>query len=169
MRPTRCLAPAFLLAALLLSPLAQALDPHFSLTQYTHRIWFTQQGFTQGTVQRIFQGPDGFLWLGTLDGLNRFDPGTQQFLVYRHNPEDSRSLSHSKVNAIWEDRRGTLWIGTDNGLNQLDPGRASFTSLPTSSARVHQTSEASRPLGSHVAVSRWSRVTTIAERQKLLR
>ena len=60
----------------------------------------------------------GFLWLGTLDGLNRFDPGTQQFLVYRHNPEDSRSLSHSKVNAVWQDRRGTLWIGTENGLNQ---------------------------------------------------
>jgi signal transduction histidine kinase/DNA-binding NarL/FixJ family response regulator len=67
--------------------------------------------------------------LGTLDGLNRFDPGTQQFLVYRHNPEDSRSLSHSKVNAIWQDRRGTLWIGTENGLNQLDPVRGSFTSF----------------------------------------
>ncbi len=121
MRPTRCFAPAFLLAALQLSPLALALDPHFSLTQYTHRIWFTQQGFTQGTVQRIFQGPDGYLWLGTQRGLVRFDG-------VKFTPAESlfpTLPANLWIRAGWEDASGGIWIGTsDAGVFYLKDHKA---------------------------------------------
>ena len=55
---------------------------------------------SHNNVIAIFEDRAGFLWLGTLDGLNRFDPATGQFLVYRHNSEDPHSLSHNKVNAL---------------------------------------------------------------------
>jgi signal transduction histidine kinase/ligand-binding sensor domain-containing protein len=99
-----------LLATLLLSPLALALDPHFSLTQYNHRIWFTQQGFTQGTVQRIFQGPQGYLWLGTQRGLVRFDG-------VKFTPAESifpALPANLWIRAGLEDKRGGIWIGTSD-------------------------------------------------------
>jgi ligand-binding sensor domain-containing protein/two-component sensor histidine kinase len=96
--------------AALLSPFAAALDPHFSLTQYNHRIWFTQQGFTQGTVQRIFQGPQGYLWLGTQRGLVRFDG-------VKFTPAESIFPSlpaNLWVRAGLEDKKGGIWIGTND-------------------------------------------------------
>ncbi len=53
------------------------------------------------------------MWLGTLDGLNRFDG--YRFTIYKHDPEDPGSLSDSGVRALCEDREGTLWVGTNNG------------------------------------------------------
>ena len=106
----------------------------------------------------IFEDRAGFLWLGTLDGLNRFDPRTEQFLVYRHNSQDPHSLSHNKVNAIWEDRQGTLWIGTENGLNQLDRSRGSFhQSSPDRTACP--TTRSSRFWKTIRGTSGWPRIT----------
>ncbi len=66
----------------------------------------------------IHQDARGFVWLGTREGLNRHDG--YRFRVYRHDPDDSRSLSDSDVRAICSDSRGELWIGTQNGgLNRL--------------------------------------------------
>ena len=69
------------------------------------------------------------MWLATFAGLNRFDPKTEQFTVYRHDPQNVRSLSHNSVNAIREDRQGLLWVGTRYGLNQLDRSRGAFTAF----------------------------------------
>jgi signal transduction histidine kinase/ligand-binding sensor domain-containing protein len=109
MQPIRSI-PALLIAALTLSSSALALDPHFSLTQYNHRIWFTQQGFTQGTVQRIFQGPQGYLWLGTQRGLVRFDG-------VKFTPAESifpTLPANLWIRAGLEDKTGGIWIGTSD-------------------------------------------------------
>src|SRR5262249_30312894 len=55
----------------------------------------------------------GYIWLGTEDGLNRFDGAN--FKVYKHDPSDPSSLPSSFVWSIDEDRDGNLWIGTDGG------------------------------------------------------
>jgi ligand-binding sensor domain-containing protein/anti-sigma regulatory factor (Ser/Thr protein kinase) len=99
-----------LLAAALLPATALALDPHVSLTQYTHRIWLPQQGFTQGTIQKIWQTPDGYLWLGTQRGLLRFDG-------VRFTPAESifpNLPPNLWVRAGLADKDGGVWIGTSD-------------------------------------------------------
>ncbi len=67
------------------------------------------------------------LWVGTT-GLNRFDPRTETFHHYLHDPKRANSLSHNTVNAIIEDSTGALWIGTAQGLNRFTPdGPGGFT------------------------------------------
>src|SRR5258706_9857385 len=61
-----------LLVALLCST-AHALDPRRAVTQYRHQLYTTEDGLPSSTVSHIAQTPDGYLWLGTYDGLARFD------------------------------------------------------------------------------------------------
>lgn len=84
-----------------------------------------EQGLSQCTVGAIFQDRRGFLWIGTSDGLNRYDG--YSFKHYKHIPGDSTSLSHNAVTAIAEDGLGRLWIGTgEGGLNRFDPQHDRF-------------------------------------------
>jgi diguanylate cyclase (GGDEF)-like protein len=71
-----------------------------------------RDGLSQSSVLAIHQDRDGFVWLGTEDGLNRFDGCT-------HDPADPTSLSSDDVYALHVDRSGALWIGTTAGLNRL--------------------------------------------------
>ncbi len=74
-------------------------------------------GLSQSSVNFITQGKKGFLWLGTQDGLNKFDG--YKFKFYQNNPLDTNSLSGNWVYSIDNDTLGTVWIGTNNGLNKL--------------------------------------------------
>ena len=68
----------------------------------------------------LVQDSSGTLWMGTLgQGLFRFDPQTEKFTHFTHDPEDSNSLSHLIVRALAVDRDGGLWIGTLGGLDKL--------------------------------------------------
>jgi signal transduction histidine kinase len=71
----------------------------------------------------------GRLWIGTRSGgLNRLDPDSTAFVVYRHDRANLASLSHDTVRGLAEDARGFIWVGTaDGGLNRLDPGTGAFT------------------------------------------
>ena len=80
----------------------------------------------------LFEDRAGILWLGTQnEGLERFDPRTEELRTYRHNSNDPQSLSGNRVNAIREDRQGRLWVGTENGLNLLDRNRGTFSIFTT--------------------------------------
>ena len=86
---------------------ALALDPSRSLTQYQNDQWQTDRGLPQSTVQAITQTRDGYLWVGTLDGLARFDG--VRFTVFdgRTVPE----LGTGSILGLMEDTDGNLWIG----------------------------------------------------------
>lgn len=86
--------------------------------QYRFTHFDSNKGLSNGSVHCIFQDSDGYIWIGTQDGLNRFDG--YGFTVYRYEEEDSLSLSDSFVVSITEDTLGNLWIGTRNGLNSLN-------------------------------------------------
>ena len=62
----------FGLVCLLASPV-WALDPHKALTQYSRTVWTQEHGLPQDTIRAIVQTTDGYLWLGTDEGLARFD------------------------------------------------------------------------------------------------
>ena len=84
-----------------------------------------EQGLSQSSVLSICQDSMGFLWIGTEDGLNKYDG--YKFTVYKNTPNDPTSLGDNRVNAIIEDRIGNLWIGTSGGgLNMLDRKSGKF-------------------------------------------
>ncbi len=75
-------------------------------------------GLSHNSVYAITQDREGFLWFGTVDGLNRYDG--YEFVTYRHDSADRTSLSNSLVHALYEDREGRLWAGTAQGIDRLD-------------------------------------------------
>jgi diguanylate cyclase (GGDEF)-like protein len=101
-------------------PPASALDPGKAVTQYLHDVWQTEQGLPQNTVNAIAETPDGYLWLGTREGLARFDGVRFTLFDTRSVPE----LGHNFVLALLSDSRGRLWIGNSGGgLVRLEAGR----------------------------------------------
>ncbi|HSE13830.1 MAG TPA: two-component regulator propeller domain-containing protein, partial [Rudaea sp.] len=84
------------------------------------RTYSTPEGLSQATARAIAQDRDGFIWIGTQDGLDRFDG--YGFKVYKHDRTDPASLTHNHVWALLADPDGSLWIGTQaGGLNHYDP------------------------------------------------
>ena len=84
------------------------------------------QGLSSSYVTCIFQDSKGFIWFGTLNGLNKYDGN--KLTTYVNNPEDSSSLSQSTIHAIYEDNKGKLWIGTEaGGLNEYCRETERFT------------------------------------------
>ncbi|MCB9303237.1 MAG: response regulator [Lewinellaceae bacterium] len=86
------------------------------------------EGLSGQSVNCIFQDKQGYLWIGTDNGLNRYDG--YQFTVYEYRANDIHSLSSNWVRAISEDQSGYLWVGTDKGLNRFDPKTQQFNRLP---------------------------------------
>jgi len=98
---------------------AFGLDPNRRLTQYVHRIWQTQQGFSDATVYSIVQTRDGYLWLGTQGGLVRFD-GVRFTPVENIYPAAPTNIW---IRDLTEDPQGALWIATnESGVYRLDHG-----------------------------------------------
>ncbi len=78
-----------------------------------------EHGLSSTTVISIFQDSKGFLWIGTDQGLNKYDG--YGFTLYKHDPDNPNSLSDNNIGRLFEDRYGALWIGTVNGgLNKFD-------------------------------------------------
>lgn len=84
-----------------------------------------EDGLSNSTIEAIHQDDRGFIWLGTRDGLNRYDG--YQMTVYKYNKDYPYSLSDSYVTCIYEDHQRQLWVGTLNGLNRYDPRLNRFT------------------------------------------
>ncbi|MEJ2543464.1 MAG: two-component regulator propeller domain-containing protein [Calditrichaceae bacterium] len=79
-----------------------------------------EQGLSQSTVETIIQDQLGFMWFGTEDGLNRYDG--YEFTIFKHDPDDSTSISNNDIWCLYEDHKGNIWVGTySGGLNCYDP------------------------------------------------
>lgn len=84
-----------------------------------------EEGLSHATAHHIMQDHNGFIWVSTRDGLNRYDG--RSFKKFRRDPEDTNSLSSNTVWITHEDREGLIWIGTSGGgLNIYDPDRRRF-------------------------------------------
>ena len=85
---------------------AQALNPNRAVTDYVHDRWGVEQGLLGGPVYAIAQTPDGYLWLGTENGLVRFDG-----LSFRlFNQTNSAALPAGPVLELMTDAEGNLWL-----------------------------------------------------------
>jgi PAS domain S-box-containing protein len=82
-----------------------ALDPRTPTSQYAHRAWHLEEGLPQSTLQAIAQTPDGYLWIGTQDGIARFDGVT--FKTF----DNELWIRHPFIFSLAVDRHGMLWAG----------------------------------------------------------
>ncbi|NIR09150.1 MAG: hypothetical protein GTN82_27340 [Candidatus Aminicenantes bacterium] len=109
----RCFLSIILFGCVLVSMFSHllALDPHKAITQYKLDIWQTERGLEQNTVLSIWQANDNYIWLGTMNGLVRFDG--VRFKTF--NTNNTKQLHDNIIRIIHEDREGNLWIGTEKG------------------------------------------------------
>ncbi|MBI9061539.1 MAG: SpoIIE family protein phosphatase [Marinilabiliaceae bacterium] len=70
------------------------------------------EGLSNSQVTALFQDSRGFIWVGTTDGLNRYDG--YDFSVFRHHPMDTSSIAGNNIQAITETSNNNIWIGTRN-------------------------------------------------------
>lgn len=97
-----------------------SLDPQKKLTQYVLNTWKTERGLPNNIVIAIVQDHSGYLWLGTAEGLVRFDG--VNFKVFNSN--DKIEFRNELISNLYVDYRGVLWIGTMRGkLFSLEQGR----------------------------------------------
>ena len=86
-----------------------------------------EDGLSQNAGLALLQDSQGFIWIGTQDGLNRYDG--YDFKIFKRDSEDLNSISYNSIIALHEDKNRFLWIGTwGGGLNRYDPKTNQFTS-----------------------------------------
>ncbi len=116
MKPNRWLLFVFILN---LSAILHAQTPTANFQRIS-----LEAGLSSSSVNSIVQDQKGFLWLGTNEGLNKYDG--YGVTVFKHDPDDSLSLSHNGIIRLYADRAGILWVCTRGGLNRFDPVREIF-------------------------------------------
>jgi signal transduction histidine kinase/ligand-binding sensor domain-containing protein len=115
-----------------------------------------RDGLPQNTAFDVIQDRQGFLWVGTNDGLARYDGRT--VIAFRHHQNDASSLSHNTVRRLFEDRNHRLWIRTETGLDRYEALNDRFHHYPI---QAQQLFEDARGLivASHAGLHRYDAAT----------
>src|SRR5262245_25653343 len=111
---------SILLLFLFIPVLSYSLDPNVEITQYNRDTWQIAEGLPQNTIMALVQGHEGYIWLGTHEGLVRFDG--VRFTVF--DKRSSEGVLNNDVLALMEDDEGSIWFGTyGGGLQQYKDGK----------------------------------------------
>lgn len=87
-----------------------------------------EQGLSQGMINGIAEDHQGYLWIATKDGLNRYDGAG--FRIFRNDPDDPHSLAENFIRSIYVDSRNLVWVGTNSsGLDLFDRSTEQFIHL----------------------------------------
>ena len=95
----------------------------------------SEDGLSHDYISQILQDRDGYIWISTWYGLNRFD-GQRVVQFNCYDPE--RRHGNQNVSALFEDRNHILWIGTDEGVFCYNPEKDSFKFIDTKTAEGEQ-------------------------------
>jgi signal transduction histidine kinase/CheY-like chemotaxis protein/AraC-like DNA-binding protein len=111
----------------------------------------------------LFKDSRQNLWVGTFNGLNKFDPGLGQFQRFLSNKQDSTSLSDNEILCINEDSFQNLWVGTNHGLNLMNREKGTFkvyttkNGLPDNSINaIYPDQEGNLWLSTHNGISKFN-------------
>ncbi len=95
--------------------------------QFSHLT--SADGLPVNFIEDIYQDSRGFIWIGTSDGLSKYDGYT--ITTYKHDADNPNSLSNNHISAITEDENGRLWLATEGGgITSFDPDTNQFTRYP---------------------------------------
>lgn len=87
-----------------------------------------EDGLSHNEVTSIVQDKDGFIWIGTRGGLNRYDG--YEFKIFNQVPGDSNSLVNPSIETLFVDSKGNIWIGTKSGgVSKYNPVTGVFTNI----------------------------------------
>jgi ligand-binding sensor domain-containing protein/two-component sensor histidine kinase len=111
-----------------LAAAVQAAPADYSPSLSRFRRIGTEQGLSQASVRALVQDRAGFIWIGTQDGLNRFDGS--EFRLYRRQEGQADSLPGDLVQALAIDPQGVLWVGTSGGLARYREDLDRFEPVP---------------------------------------
>lgn len=100
-------------------------------TPLSGQLFSVEKGASLTRISVIVQDRQGFLWIGTDDGLNRFDG--VHFTVFRNQPYDTTSLCDNNIRSIFVDKKDNLWIGTSGGLSYFDKQTGKFNNFKNDS------------------------------------
>ncbi|MEJ5962636.1 two-component regulator propeller domain-containing protein [Pedobacter immunditicola] len=121
--------PVSLFFTVVLSILISVFPSNAQNKRINFKRYTINEGLSQNTVYALLEDREGIIWIGTEDGLNKFDG--YDFTYYKHENRNPHSISHNQVNALYEDKAGKIWIGTSDGLNVFDKKTEAFTRLNT--------------------------------------
>jgi diguanylate cyclase (GGDEF)-like protein/PAS domain S-box-containing protein len=123
----RCFAVVtFLTLTILLLPHNKALASQYNINQNPlkfERISIAE-GLSQSYVYDIIQDHNGFIWIATQDGLNRYDG--KNFVYYRHDSTNSSSIADNFIRKLFIDKQNVLWVGTNKGLSRYNESLDNF-------------------------------------------
>src|SRR5579859_6464952 len=108
--------------------LLSILDLFLSIPSYAQlqfKVFDTESGLSNNLTTRIVQDRTGYLWVGTLYGLNRFDG--YSFKAFRHNSNDDNSIADNRISALAVDKLNRIWIGGALGITCYEPEKNLFT------------------------------------------
>ncbi|MDB5135715.1 MAG: todS 2, partial [Mucilaginibacter sp.] len=116
----KCKALVLICFALLISNLLKAQNDQFQFSRLD-----LNNGLSHDQVNCIFKDSKGFMWFGTLSGLNKYDG--YKFKVFKHSGSDTSSLNDDFIVSISEGPDHKLWVETRNGFNIYDPATEKFS------------------------------------------
>ena len=80
-----------------------------------------EDGLSQSTVETIYQDSKGYIWIGTNDGLDRYNG--YEFKHYKYDKYDKNSIANNYIVDIIEDKNGYIWVSTIGGLSRINPDK----------------------------------------------
>ena len=89
--------------------------------------FYTSEKLSSNQITQIYQDKDGYIWIGTEYGLNKYDG--YRFTTYLHDKENPNTLSSNVISCLFQDSSGTLWVGTQTGLHRYVAADNRFISV----------------------------------------
>ncbi|HEU5290730.1 MAG TPA: two-component regulator propeller domain-containing protein, partial [Cyclobacteriaceae bacterium] len=96
-----------------------------SFAQTKFKVFDSESGLSSVSITSIVQDRTGYLWIGTGNGLNRFDGNS--FRIYRYSSHDTNSIGSNRINCLAVDKFNRIWIGHESSITCYDQSRNRFT------------------------------------------
>ena len=97
----------------------------YAQINFQYKAFSVKDGISSSNCYKVKKDINGFFWISSDNGLNRFDGNS--FYVFRNNPTDQKSLGHNVCNEILIDHKNRMWVNTSDGISLYNEEEQNFT------------------------------------------